>query len=162
MTSATNAADFKAIAPQPARMLDGGRMLLRGALGVIGAALILTAVGLWLAPGADWSQDLLLIKLLVSVIGGMAGIAFLQSAVRPNAPRVEIDTIRHEVRLVRTRGRDRWVLDRCSFQDLTRVENCGAHVQLWGRNDTLLAEVAASDRVAHRSLVTALRVAGKL
>ncbi|WP_300029361.1 hypothetical protein [uncultured Roseobacter sp.] len=162
MTSAADPTAFKAIAPQPARTLDGGRMLLRGALGVIGAALVLTAVGLWVAPGADRSQDLMLIKLLVSVIGGMAGIAFLQSAVRPRAPRVEIDTIRHEVRLVRVTGRDRWVLERCSFADLTRVENCGAHVQLWGANDTLLAEVAASDRVAHRALVTALRVAGKL
>jgi hypothetical protein len=162
MTSAADPSAFDQLAPQPVRALDGGRLVLRGVQGVIGAALILTAVGLWFAPGANWSQDLMLMKLLASTVGGMAGIAFLQGFTRPNAPKVEIDTIRHEVRLVRTQGKDRYVLDRCKFTDLTRVENSGTHVQLWGKNDALLAEVAASDRVSHRSLVTALRVAGKL
>jgi hypothetical protein len=137
-------------------------MLLRGVQGVLGAALMLTAIGLWIAPGASWAQDVLLMKLCASAIAGMAGIACLQGFARPLPPKVEIDTIRHEVRLVRTRGKDRFVLDRCAFKDLTLVENSGTHVQLWGKNDTLIAEVAASDRITHRSLVTALRVAGKL
>ncbi|MFK7746393.1 MAG: hypothetical protein AB8B47_15165 [Roseobacter sp.] len=162
MTSFVDPASFESIGPQPARMLDGTRMVVRGIQGVVGFALILTAVGLWFAPGANWAQDLLLMKLLASAVGGMVGIACLQSFVRPAPPKVEIDTIRHEIRLVRTRGKDRHVLDRCAFKDLTLVENSGTHVQLWGKNNTLLAEVAATDRVSHRSLVTALRVAGKI
>ncbi len=162
MSSAADPATFASIRPQPVRTVDGSRMLLRGLQGVIGAALLLSAVGLWLAPGASWAQDLLLMKLCVSAVAGMLGMACLQSFVRPAPPKVEIDTIRHEVRLVRTRGKDRFVLDRCAFRDLTLVENSGTHLQLWGKNDTLIAEVAASDRVTHRSLVTALRVAGKL
>ena len=166
MTSAADPATFDSIGAHvgahPARTLDGSRMLWRGFQGVLGLSLILTAIGLWFAPGANWAQDLLLMKLLVSSVGGMVGIACLQSFVRPAPPKVEIDTIRHEVRLVRTRGKDRYVLDRCAFKDLTLVENSGTHVQLWGKNSTLLAEVAATDRVSHRSLVTALRVAGKL
>ncbi|MGC3936913.1 hypothetical protein ACOTTU_03815 [Roseobacter sp. EG26] len=162
MSSTVDPVSFESIAPQPVRTTDGSRMLMRGAQGVIGAALILTALGLWFAPGASWDHELMLFKLLASAVGGMAGIALLQGFVRPAAPRVEVDTIRHEVRLVRTRGKDRFVLDRCAFKDLTNVENSGTYVKLWGKNDALLAEVAASDRVAHRSLVTALRVAGKL
>jgi hypothetical protein len=162
MTSAADPSAFNSIAPQGTRMLDGSRMMMRGFQGIIGAALILTALGLWFAPGASWESDLMLIKLLVSAVAGMVGIAFLQGFARPNLPRVEIDTIRHEIRLVRTTGKDRWVLDRCKFVDLSRVVNSGTHIQLWGKNDALLAEVAASDRVSHRSLVTALKVAGKL
>ncbi|MEM9637617.1 MAG: hypothetical protein AAGA94_08220 [Pseudomonadota bacterium] len=162
MTSTVDPVNFDTIAPQPVRTVDGSRMILRGVQGVVGAALILTALGLWLAPGASWDHELMLFKLLASAVGGMAGIALLQGFVRPAAPKVEVDTIRHEVRLVRTRGKDRFVLDRCAFKELTAVENTGTYVKLWGRNDALLAEVAASDRVAHRSLVTALRVAGKL
>ncbi len=162
MSSAADPATFASIGPQPARTLDGSRMLLRGLQGVIGVALLLTALGLWLAPGASWAQDVMLMKLGASAIAGMAGLACLQGFVRPTPPKVEIDTIRHEIRLVRTRGKDRYVLDRCAFKDLTLVENSGTHVQLWGKNSTLIAEVAATDRVSHRSLVTALRVAGKL
>lgn len=162
MTSAADPATFKAIAPQPVRAVDGNRMMMRGLQGVVGFALILTALGLWFAPGATWAPDLMLMKLLASAVGGMVGLALLQSFVRPSAPKVEIDTISHEVRLVRTRGKDRFILDRCAFKDLTLVENSGTHVQLWGKDETLIAEVAATDRVTHRSLVTALRVAGKL
>lgn len=162
MTSTVDPVTFDSIAPQPVRTVDGTRMLWRGAQGVVGAALILTALGLWIAPGASWDHELALLKLLISAVGAMAGVALLQGFVRPAAPKVEVDTIRHEVRLVRLRGKDRFVLDRCAFTDLTRVENSGTYVKLWGRNEALLAEVAASDRVAHRSLVTALRVAGKL
>ncbi len=162
MTSAADPATFESIAPQPTRTLDGSRLVARGFQAIVGVALILTAIGLWVAPGASWAQDLLLMKLLASAVGGMVGLACLQTFIRPAPPKVEIDTIRHEVRLVRTRGKDRFILDRCKFSDLTLVESSDTHVQLWGKDNTLIAEVAASDRVTHRSLVTALRVAGKL
>ena len=162
MTSAADPATFESIGPQPVSMLDGTRMVMRGVQGVVGVALVMTAVGLWIAPGTTWTHDLLLMKLMVSVLVGLIGVAMVQGFIRPKAPQVEIDTIRHEVRLVRTRGKDRFVLDRCRFADLTLVENSGTHVQLWGKNKELIAEVAATDRVSHRSLVTALRVAGKL
>lgn len=162
MSSTVDPVTFDTIAPQPVRTVDGTRMLLRGGQGVVGAASILTALGLWIAPGANWDPELVLLKLLISAVGAMAGVALLQGFVRPAAPKIEVDTIRHEVRLVRFRGKDRFVLDRCAFKDLTRVEDTGTYLKLWGGNGALLAEVAASDRVAHRSLVTALRVAGKL
>lgn len=162
MTSAADPATFDSIAPRSIRNMDGSRLIARGFQCIVGCAMLIAAIGLWFAPGASWAQDLLLMKLLASAIGGMVGLACLQAFMRQAPPKVEIDTIRHEVRLVRTRGKDRYVLDRCKFSDLTLVENSDTHLQLWGQNDTLIAEVAASDRITHRSLVTALRVAGKL
>ena len=162
MTSAADPATFESLAPQSARMLEGSHMMLRSIQGVFGAALLITAAALWMAPGSSYAQDTLLLKLFASVLCAIVGLACLQRFARPAAPKVEVDTIRHEVRLVRTRGKDRFVLDRCSFKDLSLVENSETRVQLWGKNNVLLAEVSASDRVSHRSLVTALRVAGKL
>lgn len=162
MTSAADPATFASIAPQPVRMTDGSRMVIRFLMGVVGTALVITAVGIWLASGANWAPELMLMKLLASVLCGAVGLYCMQGFMRPAAPKVEVDTIRHEIRLVRTRGKDRYVLDRCAFKDLELVENSGTHVQLWGKDRVLLAEVAATDRVSHRSLVTALRVAGKL
>jgi hypothetical protein len=162
MTSFADTASFASIAPTSASPFDGAGKLARGLQGILGVAIILTVGGLWLAPGANWSQDLWLMKLLSSALGGMIGIALLQGFLQPGRPKVEIDTIRHEVRLVRTRGKDRYVLDRCKFTDLAKVENTGTDLTLWGANDVLIARVPASDRVSHRSLTTALRVAGKL
>lgn len=141
---------------------DGGRVIFRGFQMVIGAAMLIAALGVWFSPGANWAQELVLMKLLVSSVAFLTGVAFLQMSLRPDAPKVEIDTIQHEVRLVRSYGRDRFVLDRCRFADLSRVVNSDTHLQLWGRKGVLLAEVAAEDRLSHRNLVTALRVAGKL
>lgn len=162
MTSAADPATFASIEPQPVRMTDGTRLVLRFMQGIVGTALLLTAIGIWVAPGANWAPDLMMMKLLTSVACGATGLICMVAFMQPAAPKVEIDTIRHEVRLVRTRGKDRYVLDRCAFKDLELVENSGTHVQLWGKDHVLLAEVAASDRISHRSLVTALRVAGKL
>ncbi|MEM6887175.1 MAG: hypothetical protein AAF636_03445 [Pseudomonadota bacterium] len=147
---------------QPVDYLDGGRLIVRGFQLLIGAAMLIAALGVWFSPGASWAHELVLMKLLVSSVAFLTGLAFLQMSFRPDAPKVEIDTIQHEVRLVRSYGRDRFVLDRCRFADLSRVVESDTHVQLWGRKGTLLAEVAVEDRLSHRNLVTALRVAGKL
>ena len=107
MTSFADTASFASVTPTSASPFDGAGKLARGLQGIVGVAIILTVGGLWLAPGANWSQDLWLMKLLSSALGGMIGIALLQGFLQPGRPKVEIDTIRHEVRLVRTRGKDR-------------------------------------------------------
>jgi len=161
MSSTAHLARSTPMTPKPMRLLDGHRAMMRGAQGILGAALLMAAFGLWLAPGANWSQGLMLMKLLASSVAVMLGLACLQGLARPALPRVEVDTIRQEVRLVRTHGKDRKVLDRCKFADLTLVEKGDTHVQLWRKTKTVIAEVAVSDRVTHRRLVRALRVAGQ-
>lgn len=145
------------------RIADGGRMLVRAAQRFAGVTLGLAALGLWLAPGAGWESDVMLFKLILSLTAVIAGLALLQSSVRPRAPQIEIDTIRREVRLVRpSKSRARAVLQRCAFADLGRVERVGAHLRLWDHEDVFMAEVTMSDRASLNSLVSALCDAGKL
>jgi hypothetical protein len=141
---------------------DGHRILIKGGVSILAAALTILALGVWVAPGADWAEQQVLMKALLSIVSFGLGLACLQKALQPDAPRVEIDTLQHEVRLIRPLGRDRLVLRRCRFSDLGRVENAETHLRLWDRQGAFLAEVAAADGSSHRPLVTALKVAGKL
>ncbi|MGC1495107.1 MAG: hypothetical protein WA790_04810 [Sulfitobacter sp.] len=165
MTATAEFMNVDAAAPalQPVRIVGGGRMLVRAAQRLMGVALIIAALGLWLAPGASWESDVMLFKLILSITAGLAGLGLMQSSATPQAPEVEIDTIRREVRLVR-RAKDGHsdVLQRCAFAELGRVEREGAHVRLWDSSNTFLAEVSLSDRSAMSSLVSGLRDAGKL
>ena len=111
--------DTDAAALQPARVVDGGRMVLRGAQRLVGASLALAAVGLWLAPGSSWESDVMLFKLILSIIALLAGFGLMQSSATPAAPEVEIDTIRREVRLLRPApDGSATVLKRCTFGNL--------------------------------------------
>lgn len=146
----------------PAHALDGSRLVVRGTQAFIGAVLLLAAVGLWAMPGSDWSGDLLLIKLVLSLMMVLGGIAMLHTPSTSTAPEVEIDTIRREVRVVR-RGKDSDdVLSAHKFADLEHAEMQGAHMVLWAKGGVMLAEVAMSDPKIRASLTAAMMQAGKL
>ncbi len=156
-------ADVPAPTTEPVRVVGGNRMLVRIAQRLVGVALIIAALGLWMAPGASWESDVMLFKLILSVTAGLAGVGLIQSSATPHAPDIEIDTIRREVRLVRiAKDGSRDVLQRCAFADLGRVEREGIHVRLWDSNNAFLAETSLSHRNALNSLVSGLRDAGKL
>ena len=147
----------------PVRIADGGRMLVRAAQRFSGAALLIAALGLWLAPGASWENDLMLFKLILSITAGLAGLGLMQSSAKPRTPEIEIDTIRREVRLVRVvRDGKNVVLQRCGFSELSRAEREGVHVRLWDSNNVLLAEVSLADQNSMTSLMAGLRAAGKI
>ncbi len=147
----------------PVRMADGGRMIVRGSQRLLGAALTLAAIGLWLAPGAAWESDVMLFKLILSLTAVIAGIAMMHASATPPAPEIEIDTVRREVRLVRhIRGEGRVVLQSSAFDTLAHAEHEGTNVRLWDGSGVFLAEVSLTDRAAHNSLLAGLRDAGKL
>ncbi|MGJ8616760.1 MAG: hypothetical protein ACSHWS_07940 [Sulfitobacter sp.] len=165
MTATVDFMNAEAAAPTiaPVRIADGGRMLVRAAQRLTGAALVLAALGLWMAPGAGWENDVMLFKLILSITAGLAGLGLLQSSATPKKPEIEIDTIRREVRLVRVVGEGKnVVLQRCAFSDLARAERDGMHVRLWDSSNTLLAEVSLADRTAMTSLMAGLHAAGKI
>lgn len=136
--------------------------MVRGSMSFLGAALMLAAAGLWIAPGSDWSADLLLIKLVVSLVIGFTGLALLQQGQTPAAAEVEVDTVRREIRLVRRSLRGDELVSRTKYEDMDRAELNGAHLILWGQDDVMLAEVALTDPVLRRSLLSGLSDAGKL
>ncbi len=155
--------DANAPTVAPVRMANGARMVVRAAQRLIGAALILAALVLWLAPGASWESDVMLFKLILSITGGLAGLGLLQSSATPKTPEIQIDTIRREVRLVRVLGDDKSVVvQRCAFSELARAERDGTNVRFWDSNDVLLAEVTMTDRAEMKSLMSGLKAAGKI
>ena len=163
MMSTAEFMNIKAATAEPVRMADGGRMIMRGTQRLFGVSLALAAVGLWLAPGASWENDVMLFKLILSVMAVLAGFGLLQASIKPKSVEVEIDTIRREVRLTRPASDgSSALLERCAFADLARAERDDNRIRLWGPSNKLLAEVTMTDRAVLCSLVVGLRDAGKL
>lgn len=163
MTTTAQLPETDLAAAQPVRMLDGGRLMMRGMQRLFGVAFIAVAFGLWLMPGSSFESDLLLFKLLLSIVAGFVGIGLLQSGAPKLAPHVEIDTIRREVRLVRVSQTSvTQVLERCAFNDLAHVEVEGPHVRLWDASGAFLAEVTLTDQPVFARLTACLRDCGKL
>jgi hypothetical protein len=127
-----------------------------------GAALILAAGGLWLAPGASWESDVMLIKLALTVFAAMAGIGLLLASNYERFDEIEIDCIRRELRLVRPGTRGKTVLQRCGFDAIGRAEHEGTVVRLFDPEGGIIAEAALKDRFAMASLLVGLRDVGKL
>ncbi len=163
MTATSDFMNADALALEPVRVADGGRMIMRAGFRLVGVALLLASMGLWLAPGANWESDVMLLKLLLTSVAVIAGLGCMQASANPTAPEVEIDTIRREVRLLRKADDgSAAVLQHCSFADLTRAEVRGSHVRLFGADSNLLAELSLYDRKALRRLMAGLEDAGKL
>ncbi len=162
----THTADF-AFQPSTtvgiAHRLNGNRLVLRLVQRMGAATMALVALMVWVAPGAGWESDMVLFKLLVSLIAGFSGIGFWQASLPPLPPVVEIDVAATELRLIREGApADLRVLERCAFRDLHLVELTGRHFTFWAEGNKLLADVTLSNAVAHASLLSALRAAGKL
>lgn len=161
MTAITDFASQHDMAEAP-HMVNGDRWLARSAQSLGGVALVLAAVGLWITPGASFEPDLALFKLGVSATLVLVGLAIMQTGWARRTVEVEIDTVRREVRLVRGKGRSRALVSRTSIADLGPAQVHGNMARLWTMDGSLVAEVAMSDPELRRSLMAALRDAGKL
>lgn len=150
-----------------AATLESRRALARLAQRVFGASLTLAAGLLWLAPGTGVANEMQLIKLLLSVGGGMAGLGLLLASAGP-APnvhqRVEIDTIRRELRLVSDTHRkgEKAVHRRIGFAELAPAERDGSTLRLRDGQGAIVAEVTLGSERAFASLLAGLHDARKL
>ncbi|TMM54295.1 hypothetical protein [Sulfitobacter sabulilitoris] len=160
--TARTATAAKAIDLHPVGSANGTRMILRGVQRVIGASLVLSVLGLWIAPGSNWESDPLLMKLLMSVVAGLAGVALLQASARPSGMDSEIDIERGEIRLVRTVGGHRDVVQRCSFDALSDAEVRGNQIRFWDADGAFIAEVTLTACATRQELTQSLRRAGKI
>lgn len=81
---------------------------------IIGTAMVLSASGMWLMPGAQTAPDLILIKLGISVFFFLCGLALLMRNHQDNQPDAYFDAIRGEVRVLQknNRGRPQTILRR--------------------------------------------------
>ncbi len=163
MTAIIDFMDQDSAVTAPITSRGGHRAVARVLSKVVGGALILSAIGLWIMPGSAVDSDLLLIKLVLALMSGFGGLALVQNWDMPNSPpEVEIDVIRRELRLVRRMAQGDEVLEEIKFADLGHAKTNGATVSLWDARGDLIAEAAPTDRKVLASLTSGLRDAGKL
>ena len=164
MTASADVPQTPAITLGTMPIVCGVRMILRAIHKMVGAALIIASMAIWFVGGANGDHDMMLFNLVLSFIAFVTGLAFLRSSESvPSEPEVQIDTIRREVRVVKTYKRAApEVIERFAFADLARAEHTGNSVRIFGGQDTLLAEVTVARRDVLNSLLAGLRDAGKL
>lgn len=146
-----------------AHTLNGSRLVMRIAQRMGAATMALVALLVWLAPGAGWESDVMLFKLLLSIMSGLLAVGLWQVSLPPLPPTVIVDVAASELRLIREGApAESRVLERCAFGDLHFVEMSGPHFTFWGQGNRLLADITLSNAAVHASLLGALRSAGKL
>jgi hypothetical protein len=81
---------------------------------ILGTAMVLSASGMWLMPGAQYASELVLIKLGVSIFIFLLGLALLMRNHSDNQPDAYFDPVRGELRVLQknSRGRPQTVLRR--------------------------------------------------
>ncbi len=106
---------------------------------IIGTALVLSASGMWLMPGAAAGPDLVLIKLGMSVFFFLCGLALLMRNHQDNRPDAYFDPIRKEVRILQknNRGRPETVLRR-SYDTLGSACFSGDVFEMYDMDGTML------------------------
>ncbi|MEH6392870.1 MAG: hypothetical protein V7763_14540 [Sulfitobacter sp.] len=133
--------------------VSGTRSILRLMQRLVGVSLLMASSGLWLAPGANWNNEVMLMKMALSAISLLVGVWLILSGQKPAAPEIQIDTVRREVRLVRPGplGAD-LLLQKCRFSDLSKVKREDRVLRFWDEKGDFIADVY----IGHQSVMDVL------
>ncbi|MGR3509348.1 MAG: hypothetical protein ACU0CQ_07205 [Sulfitobacter sp.] len=133
--------------------VSGTRSILRLMQRLVGVLLLMASSGLWLAPGANWNNEVMLMKMALSAISLLVGVWLILSGQKPAAPEIQIDTVRREVRLVRPGplGAD-LLLQKCRFSDLSKVKREDRVLMFWDEKGDFIADVY----IGHQSVMDVL------
>ena len=142
--------------------VGGQRNLGRFALRTVGAVLVVAGIGVWLEPTAYPGPDLVAMKLGLSLFLSLAGFLILQDRAADEGTEIHIDTVRRELRMIKTTGRSQAIVRRAALRDLGKAELAGDSVRLSAPNGDLLGEVSLEDPRVRARLCGALQDAGKL
>ena len=132
--------------------VSGTRSILRLMQRLVGVSLLMASSGLWLAPGANWNNEVMLMKMALSAISLLVGVWLILSGQKP-APEIQIDTVRRVVRLVRPGplGAD-LLLQKCRFSDLSKVKREDRVLRFWDEKGDFIADVY----IGHQSVMDVL------
>lgn len=144
----------------PMRLVDGARSFFKLLQRLLGAALVLAALGLWIIPGASWAADLALVKLSFSLAMGFSGLALWQLGTVVNRIEIELDTKTYEARVVVNAMGRTVTMMQCRFNELQRVDLDKDTLRLWDKNGHFLAEIDLCQPIVKERLLSALRDAG--
>lgn len=120
---------------------------------IAGTALILSSAAMWVMPGSQTGADLLLIKLGLSVVFLLCGLAMLMIHHVDNLPDAYFDPIRSEVRVLQKdkRGRPQAVLRR-SYDTLGSARFRDNAVEIYDVDGSLLMRLPIDDRDVRQAL----------
>jgi ABC-type nickel/cobalt efflux system permease component RcnA len=129
---------------------------------IVGVALIAAASGLWLAPGADFSSDVMLMKMGLSAFVLILGFWLVFSVGSKAQTEVELDVMRSELRIMRPgpMGAMLVVYSR-ALSDLGRVQKSKKGLKFWDEQGAVVADVHVSNQKTMDVLVSGLRDAGQ-
>lgn len=119
----------------------------------LGAAMLLSASGLWLFPSTAADPELSLMKVGVSVLFFVLGLVLLTVRESRNQPEACFDPVRRELRVLHMdkRGQPRTVLRR-SYDTLGGARLTEGAVQLFENDGSLLIEVPLGSAAARSQL----------
>ena len=120
---------------------------------IAGTALVIGAGAMWLMPGSQMAADLMLIKLGLSVIFLLIGLAMLMIHHVDNRPDAYFDPVRNEVRVLRRdkRGRPQSVLRR-GYDSLGSARFRDRMVEIFDVDGSLLMRLPVEDRDVRNAL----------
>lgn len=118
----------------------------------VGVVLMASALGLWFAPSVVYDPQALMVKMGLSLIAGISGVALFSSARKTVAPDVEFDQIRREIRIVRRGSKVDEVLNIVGFDELSEVEMSDGMIKAHDQNGDLLIELPIEDPKAFCAL----------
>lgn len=124
-------------------------LLIKG----LGAAMILSASGLWLFSSGAADPELNLIKVGVSVLFFVIGLVLMTVRDPQNQPEACFDPVRRELRVLRrdSHGQPKTVLRR-SYDTIGGARLSDASVQLFENDGSLLIEVPLGSTAARSQL----------
>lgn len=129
---------------------DDGSMILRTAMRVLGASFVIASLAMWVAPGAMWDAELLLMKLVVSLVTALTGLALMQLFPAPDKSEIQFDAIRREVRIVD--GDNARTVLRRSYDSLGGAKVTNNVVTLWDADGSELASFPIENDDTRRAL----------
>lgn len=140
---------------------DGFWTIVRVLQRLLGVSLIVAASGLWVLPGADFSGDVMLMKMCLATFALFSGFWLVFSVRATPQTEVELDVSRSELRILRPGAMGAMLMVYSSkFDQLGRVEKSQNALKFWDHEGVFLADVHIHEPEIMDFLVSGLRDAG--
>lgn len=138
----------------PVRLgLTGNHILMR-LLGLVsGAALILTAIGLWIFAESGLDGEMVLIRMGLTAFCLLTGLSLILHGRVDSTPEAYFDPIRQELRILQKNGsgRPRMVLRR-SYDSLGGAQVGARWVEIWDLDGSILMRMPVGSKEARLAL----------
>jgi len=142
--------------------VQGTQLMVRFLQRLGGVSLIVAASGLWLAPGADWSSDVVLVKIGLSASSLFLGFWLVFAGAAESRTEIEIDLVRMELRIFRPGAMGAMlVVYRGRFADFGQIVRYGSGLKFWDMQGNFVADLKVTERDILQGLIRSLQDSGQ-